>query len=113
LRAELAELLHRVDRYVAGPRDDARLALDRVPSYLQHLLDKVHDPIAGRLPAHQRAAPARALTGQDARFVAVRDPLVLTEQVADLALPHADVAGRYVGELAEVPVELVHKALAK
>ena len=54
-----------------------------------------------------------ALAGEDARFVAVGDALVLAEQVADLAPPDADVAGGHVGVLAEVAVQLGHEALAE
>ena len=63
--------------------------------------------------AYLRTAPAEALAGQDAGLVPVGDPLVLAEQVADLALAHADVAGRDVGVLAEVAVELGHERLAE
>ena len=55
----------------------------------------------------------RVLAGQHARFVAVGDALVLAEQEADLARADADVAGRHVGVLAEVTVQLGHEALAE
>ena len=40
-------------------------------------------------------------------------PLVLAEEVADLAAADADVTGGYVGVLADVAVELGHEALAE
>ncbi len=43
----------------------------------------------------------------------VRDAPVLAEHVADLALAHADVAGRDVGVLAQVAVQLGHEGLAE
>ena len=55
----------------------------------------------------------RTLAGEHAGFVAVRDALVLAEQVADFACAHADVAGRHVGVLADVVVERGHEALAE
>src|SRR5690606_9796989 len=113
LGAELLELLHRVDGDVSGTRHDAGLALDRISADLQHLLDEVDDAVAGRLLAHERAAPLRALAGQHAGFVSVRDAFVLAEQVADLALADADVPGRDVRELPEVPIKLRHEALAE
>src|SRR5690606_6725845 len=88
-------------------------ALDRVAAGLQHLFDEVDHPVARRFLAHERAAPLRALARQDSGFVAVRDPLVLAEEVADLTLPDADVACRHVRELAEVTVELGHEALTE
>src|SRR5690606_22352363 len=63
--------------------------------------------------AHERAAPARALAGQHARLVTIRDALVLPEQVSDLALADAYVARGRIGELANVAVELGHEALAE
>src|SRR5690606_19036534 len=51
--------------------------------------------------------------GEDARLVAVGDSLVLAEQIADLALAHSDVAGRDVGVLAQVAVQLGHQRLTE
>src|SRR5690606_29251538 len=42
-----------------------------------------------------------------------RDALVLTEHVADLALPHPDIAGRNIRILSDMPVELRHVGLAE
>src|SRR5690606_35277483 len=69
--------------------------------------------VARRLLADERPAPMRALAGQHAGFVAVRDALELPEQVTDLPLADADVAGRHIRELAEMAVELRHEALAE
>jgi hypothetical protein len=60
-----------------------------------------------------REPPAGALPREDTRLVPVRDPLVLTEQVADLAGADSDVAGGDVRVLAEVAVQLGHEALAE
>src|SRR5690606_811765 len=46
-------------------------------------------------------------------FVTVGDALVLAEHVADLAFADPDVAGRNVGVLTEVPVQLCHEALTE
>ena len=80
---------------------------------LEHLVDEEGGAVAGGLGAHQRAAPGEALAGEHARPRTVGDPLVLAEHVADLAAAHADVAGRDVGVLADVAVQLGHEALAE
>src|SRR5690606_18474438 len=113
LGAELLQLLDRVDRDVARAAHDARAALERLPARGQHLLREVDAAVARGLPAHARAAPVDALPGDHAGLLAVRDALVLAEQVADLALPDADVDGRHVDVLAQVPVQLGHEALAE
>src|SRR5574337_510710 len=112
-RAQRLQLLDRVDRDVARSRDDAGLALDRSAARREHLLGEEDRTVAGGLLANQRAAPLRALAGDHSRLVAVGDALVLPEEVADLARADADVAGRNVGELAQVSVELGHEALAE
>ena len=112
LRPEVEELLHRVLRHVAGTRDETGLVLERLVARLQHLLGEVDGAVAGRLGPDQRAAPVEALAGEDAGEL-VPDPLVLTEQVADLPSADADVAGRHVGELPDVPLELGHEGLAE
>ena len=78
----------------------------------QHLRGEVDGAVAGRLGTDQRAAPVQALAGENAGEL-VADPLVLTEQEADLAAAHADVTGRDVGVRADVPLELRHEALAE
>ncbi len=106
-------LLDRVDRDVAGTRHDDPRAVERAALGLQHRLHEEHGAVAGGLGAHLRSAPGEALAGEDARLVAVRDALVLAEQVADLATSDAGVTGRDVGVLADVPVELRHERLAE
>src|SRR5690606_13988186 len=69
--------------------------------------------VAGRLRTDQRAAPARALAGEDARLPAVGDTPELAEEVADLPAADADVTGGDVGVLADVPVQLRHERLAE
>ena len=112
-RAQLLRLLRRVDRDVARTGDHDALPVQTLAAGAQHLRGEEHAAVAGGLRTALRAAPVHALAGQHARLVAVGDALVLTEQVADLARPDADVAGRYVGVLTEVPVELRHERLAE
>ncbi len=113
LAAELVDLLDGVDGHVAGTGDQAGLAVEGVLADLEHLVDEEGGAVAGGLGAHQRAAPVEPLAGQHAGFPAVGDALVLAEHVADLAAADADVAGRHVGVLAEVPVQFGHEALAE
>src|SRR5690606_1281254 len=94
-RPELVELLDRVDRHVAGARDQAALALDGIAPVFEHVLREVDAAIARRLATTVGAAPEQALARQDA-VVAAGEALVLAEQIADLARADADVAGRDV-----------------
>ena len=75
-------------------------------------LREIHAAVARGFRTNQRSAPAQALACQDAReFVA--QPLVLSEQEADLASAHADVAGRDVGVRSDVALQFGHEALAE
>ena len=112
-RAELVQFLDGVDRHVARARDDAALSVERLALSAQHLLGEEHRPVSRRLGSYQRPTPRDSFAGEHARLVAVRDPLVLPEHEADLAVAHADVAGGNVGHLADVAVQLGHEALAE
>src|SRR5690606_19483055 len=111
--AELVDLLDGVDRHVPRSRDHDALAVEGLPPGLEDLVGDEHRAVAGGLGADLPAAPAEAFAGQDAGLVAVGDPLVLAEQVADLAPADAGVTGRDVGVLADVPVQLGHERLAE
>ena len=78
----------------------------------QNLVGQVHHAVAGGLGTGQGAAVAQALAGEHAAVLA-GEALVLAVQVADLPAAHADIAGGDVGELADVAVQLRHKALAE
>src|SRR5690606_19856079 len=64
-----------------------------------------------------RCAPAsrhrRELPRKNPRLVPVREPLVLTEHVTNLATADADIASRNIRVFADVTVELGHKRLAE
>ena len=79
----------------------------------EHLLGEEDGTVAGGLGAHLGAAPSGSLAGEHPGLVAVGDLAVRAEQVADLAAADADVAGRNVGVLAEVAVQLAHERLAE
>src|SRR5262249_51635303 len=76
-------------------------------------LGEVDSAVSRRLWPDLRSAPAMALPCDDARGELACDPLVLAEQVADLTPAHAYVAGRDVGELADMPVQFGHERLAE
>ena len=88
------------------------LAVEGLAAGLEHLLGEVDLAVAGGLGPDQRAAPAEALAGENA-FPGVGELLPLAEEEADLAAAHADVAGGHVDVGADVPVQLVHEALAE
>lgn len=112
-RAELLGLLDGVDGHVAGAGDRDGLALQRLAAAAQHLGGEQDRAVAGGLRTGLCAAPAEALAGEDAGLVAVGDPLVLTEEIADLAAAHTDVTGRNVGVLPQVAVEFGHEGLTE
>ena len=87
LAAELLRLLDRVNGDIAGAGDHDGSPVKRVAARGQHVLNEVGAAVPGGLGAHLSAAPAHALAGEHAWLVAVGDPLVLAEQVADLPLP--------------------------
>ena len=60
-------------------------AVERLALRREHAARRTGPSVAGRLGADERAAPGQALAGEHAGLVAVGDPLVLAEQVADLA----------------------------
>src|SRR5690606_18216611 len=111
--AKLVHLLHGVDGDVSRAGYDDLRAIEGTPLRRQHLLDKEHAPIAGRLRTDAGAAEGEMLARQYARLVSVGDPLVLAEKVADLSASDPDVAGRHIDVFPNVSVQLGHEALAK
>ena len=113
LRAEGLGLLGGEDGHVAGAGDDHGLAFEGIVLQdAQGFLGVVAQAVAGSLGASQGAAEFEALAGEHAG-VFVADTLVLAEQVADLTGADVDVAGRNVGELADVTAQLGHERLAE
>ncbi len=110
--AEIEELLDGVLGHVAAARDEAGLPGERLAAGRQHLLGEIDAAVAGRLGTDQRAAPVEPLAGEDAGEL-VAQPLVLPEEIADLAPSDPDVPGRHVGVRADVAKELAHEALAE
>ncbi len=113
LAAELVDFLNGIDRHIAGTGNAADLAIQRVAPRLEHLFNEKGGAVAGRFGAYQGTAPDQPLTGQHAGLVAVGDAFVLAEHIADFPAPDADVAGRHVGVLTDVTIQLGHEALAK
>ena len=111
--AELLNLLDGVDGDVPGAGDDARLAVEVVATSTEHLAGEEDGSVTGGLGTDLSASPLGALAGEDTRLVAVRDALVLPEEVADLAGADTGVAGGHVGVLPEVAIQLRHEALAE
>lgn len=111
--AAARQLFDGVDGDVARAGDHRSLARELFSPPAQHLGREEHAAVAGRLGAHRRAAPPLALAGEYARLPAVGDTPVLAEEIADFAAADADVAGRDVGVVADVPVKLCHEGLAE
>ena len=74
---------------------------------------EVAQAVAGGLGTCEGAAVAEPLAGEHTAVKTVDNALVLAEEVADLSRADADVTGGSVGKLADVAVELGHKALAE
>ena len=110
--AEIEQLFDRVLGDVAGAGDQADLAFERFLAALQHLLRVINAAIAGCFGTNQRAAPVESLARKHAGEL-IAKALVLSEEEADLAAAHADVAGGHVGVWSDVALEFGHKALAE
>src|SRR5690606_17783654 len=112
-RPHLGGLLDGVQGDVAGPRHHDPASVERLVAGGEHVLGVHHHPVSGRFLADGGAGQRQPLAGEDAGLEAVRYPLVLAEQVADLALADSDVPGGHVGVLAEIAVQLRHQRLAE
>jgi len=110
--AELGRLLGRILRDVAGAGDQHAGSFESAVAGGEHFGREIDRAVAGRLRADQASAPVESLAGEHA-VIAVDDPLVLAEEVADFARADADVAGRNVGGGADVAVEFAHEAMAE
>src|SRR5690606_14810656 len=113
LAAKGPELLHGIDGDVARARHHAALALQRAASGLQHALHEIDGAIARRLPTRAGAAIGQPFACQDAGFIAVGQPLVLSEEIADLAAANSDITRGDVGILSQMPPELGHEGLTE
>ena len=80
---------------------------------LEHFGGEVAQAIAGGLGPGERTAEGQALAGEHSGLAGVFQPLVLAEEIADLPCTHADITGGHIGKLANVTVQLRHKALAE
>ena len=114
LCAQRLSLLAGIDSNIAGAGDDHGLALKAVVAHtLQSLGGEVAQAVAGGLGTGQRAAEGQALAGEHTALEAVGQALVLAEHVANLAAADTDITGGAVHELADVAVQLGHKALTE
>ena len=112
LRAEIDQLLDRVDRDIAGAGYGGRLAFHALVPVVQHVLHEIHGPVARRFGADQAAAVRQALA-RDHALELVPQALELTEQVSDLAGAYSDIPCRDVHVGPDVPVQLGHHRLAE
>ena len=113
LGAELLGLRGGVDRDIARAGDRHRLAVEAQAASAEHAIGEHHESVAGGLGAHQRTTPGQALAGQHAGVIAIGDPAVLAEHVADLASADPDVTGGNVGLRTDVVGEFGHERLAE
>ena len=97
---------------VARTRDTDGFALEPLVARGEHLLGEVADAVARGFGAQGAAAPVAALARERAGEL-VAQPLVLPEEISDLASADADVTGRDVGVLADVALEFGHERLAE
>ena len=85
---------------------------NEVPLISEHFFHIIAQAVTGRLGTSQRAAVGQALAGQNAGEL-VAQALVLAVHEADLTAANADIARRYVGELADVLGKLSDERLAE
>ena len=113
MSAKLLRLLDGIQCDVPGTGHRHALGVEGFALRLEHLVSEVHQAVTRCFGAHLGASPGDALAGQHARVVTVRDALVLSEQVADFAPAHANVACGNVGVFTDVAVQLSHEGLAE
>ena len=80
---------------------------------LHHLVNEIEGTITRCLRTQDAATPLNALARQGGTMELAGQPLVLSEQVANLAGAYTDVAGRYVHIGADDLIQLSHKRLAE
>ena len=112
LRAHLLRLLDGVDGNVAGAGNRDGLAGDVDAVALEHFLRDVEKAVSGSLRSRQGAAVGQSLSGKHA-LVYVADPLILSEQIADLSGSRSDISGGNVRIRPDMSVQLGHEALAE
>jgi hypothetical protein len=108
----LLHLLGRVQGDVARARDGAALTRNPITCVVQRVLGQIDAAVSGRLCAHETTAKGQTLTGKDSAE-AILEPLVLAEEVADLALADTDVTCGHIGVFSDVAVQLDHQRLAE
>ena len=114
LAAEGGSLLCAVLCNVAGTGNNNGLALVRgVCKMFKSFNGVVNNAETGSLGTCEGATVGDALAGENAAVETVNDLLVLAEHVADFTCANTDVACGSIGELADVTIELSHKALAE
>ena len=113
LAAQLRDLRHRAPAYVAKARQREGLACKVVPFMPEHLRHIVYRAKARGLRTHEAAAIGQALARQHAVFICIANPLILSEQIADLLAAYAQVARRHVHVRPNMPVQLRHEGLAE
>jgi len=79
---------------------------------IEQIFAEIDTAVTSRFRPNKTAAEGKSLAGEDADKT-VLQPLVLTEQVADLAATDADITGRHVCILADVAVQFDHQGLTK
>ena len=98
--------------HVARAGDRHGLSPERVAARGEHLLGEVADAVSRGFGTQRAAAPVAALARERSGEL-VAQPLVLPEEEADLTASDTDVAGRDVGVLADMALELGHERLAE
>ena len=110
--AQLYGFFDGVLRHVARTGHRADLAFEILSAVLQDFGREVDVAVSRGFGADQTASEGESLA-RDRPCEFVFDSLVLAEQVADLALAHADVPRRNVDILADVARQLGHERLAE
>ncbi len=112
LRTELIQLAAGAPGHIAESGERHGLALQLLAAVLQHLPGKEDDTVAGRLRPTRQTAEGETFSCDHA-LVAIGEPLILPEQIADLPGPHAQVAGGHIRMRPDMAEQLRHEGLAE
>ena len=80
---------------------------------IHHVVNEVERTISRSLRTEDRAAPFQSLAGQRSSVELRCQPLVLSEEIADLTTAHTDVTGGHVHIRTDNLIEFSHKRLAE
>ena len=110
--AEVNEFLSSILGNVAGARDQAALALNRLATVLEVVLGKVDAAVASSFGADEGATKVQGLTGEDTSKL-IGETFVLPKEITDLPTTNIDIASGDIGVRPNMTIKFGHEGLAE